>query len=178
MANYLTLLLQTQGQQCHAKTAVYTDLDRHGTLQIGSLQQRHAEVATAVEQLNQQTNAAQQALIQALQAEGTAAICIPTCFTNTLHAVAPVTTSTCLTHSLQAMAPIGNLSIYLMESSGWQAVQQYCVRFKLTLRRVYVLVIKHSSSFALQSGSAACVKMHGFRVTQQCVSHAFLWPLS
>lgn len=64
---------------------MYTDTDRQAALQIGSLQQRHAEVATAVEQLSQETNAAQQALIQALQAEGTAAVCTtPTCLTHRL----------------------------------------------------------------------------------------------
>ena len=44
-------------------------------MQMGSLQQRHAETAEAVEQLRQQTNAAQQALIQALQAEGNVSVC-------------------------------------------------------------------------------------------------------
>ena len=40
-------------------------------LQIGCLQQRQAETATAVEQLSQETDAAKLALLQALQADGT-----------------------------------------------------------------------------------------------------------
>lgn len=39
-------------------------------VQIGSLQQKHAETATAVELLRQETSSAQQALMQALQAQG------------------------------------------------------------------------------------------------------------
>lgn len=50
-------------------------MDTHATVQIGGLQQRHAETAKAMEQLRRETSAAQQALIQALQAEGTASAC-------------------------------------------------------------------------------------------------------
>ena len=44
-------------------------LDTYVGLQIGSLQQRQAETATAVEQLSQETAAAKLALTSALQAE-------------------------------------------------------------------------------------------------------------
>ena len=49
-------------------------MDTHATVQLGSLQQKHTETTRAVEHLRRETSAAQQALIQALQAEGTASV--------------------------------------------------------------------------------------------------------
>lgn len=57
-----------QQARLHA-TTLNPQLDMHVNLQIGSLQQRQAETATAVEQLSQETAAAKLTLIQALQAE-------------------------------------------------------------------------------------------------------------
>lgn len=55
--------------------ALHEHTDTHGVVQIGSLQQRQAETAAAVEQLRQETSSAQQALMQALQAQGKASAC-------------------------------------------------------------------------------------------------------
>ena len=67
-------------------------MDAHVTVQIGGLQQRYAETAKAMQQLSRETNAAQQALMKALQAEGLASVC---------------TTQFCFAHSLQAFEHTG-----------------------------------------------------------------------